>query len=142
MSKDVDQDHLDRINEELDKEISKGKSLKAEVGDRETLDAKVDKAGREIAHMHQPDRRANQSGPILSPDMTFGRQTKEPCYSTIYNVRNPGGYMINERVYRGRVKVAQCIADYLTGMDREWERAERSIFNNNPVERHMGNFSG
>lgn len=97
------------------------------------LSKKVAANGRKVAHYHMPDRRANQHGPIASPDTVFGRQTKEPCYETVHFVRSPGGFSINEVRYVGRVIVPECIANYLTQMDREFERTERNLFRNNAV---------
>lgn len=91
---------------------------------------------RRVAHWHQADKRASQQGPIQGRELVVGRQKKEPCYEATYHVNNPGGYKINEILYRGRVVVPECVANYLSYMDREWERVERNLFRNNPVNRN------
>jgi hypothetical protein len=105
------------------------------------IGAGTDSTGKKIAHWHQADRRARQTGPIVnSREAVVGRQKKEPCYEVTHFVKNPGGFKINEVLYRGRVVVPRCVADYLTYMDREWDKAERNLFRNNPLDRHLGTF--
>lgn len=103
----------------------------------EVVEPSSDSAGRKIAHYHSADKRAHQHGPIVGSDLPVGRQSREPCYETVHYVKAPGGFSLNETRYVGRVVVPQCIADYLTQMDREFERVERDLFRNNPVTRHF-----
>lgn len=104
------------------------------VVERETdpVGAGPDSTGKKIAHWHQADRRARQTGQIVeTKEEIVGRQKKEPCYETTYHVRNPGGFKIQEILYRGVVRVPRCVADYLSMMDRDWEITERKLFRNN-----------
>ena len=90
---------------------------------------------RKLAHYHAPDKRAQQQGPIQGTEPVIGRQTREPCYEAIYNVRNPNGLKINERLYRGRVVVPECVANTLNTLDSDWESIERNLFRNSPINR-------
>ena|SRR3990167_6033733 len=90
---------------------------------------------RKVAHWHQADKRASQQGPIQGSEPVVGRQKKEPCYETVYFVKNPGGLKVNERLYQNRVTVPECVANTLNDMDRSWEVVERGLFRNTPVSR-------
>lgn len=87
---------------------------------------------RKIAHMHNADKRAWQRGPISEAEFQ-PRDRRVACYESTYHIKNPGGFKINEKLYRGRVIVPECVANYLCQMDTEWERAERNLFRNNPT---------
>lgn len=98
--------------------------------------------GRRVAHRHPADKRANQHGPIVEGGFPVGRQKAEDCYETKYDVRNPGGLKINEVLYRGRVTVPECVANYLNEMDQKWEDAERALFRNNSLSQIVGHVGG
>ena len=89
---------------------------------------------RRVAHVHKKDTRASQRGPISNYDAVLGRQTDEKCYETTYHIKNPGGFKINEKLYKGRVVVPECVANYLCQMDTDWEKTERNLFRNNSAE--------
>ena len=94
---------------------------------------------RKIAHWHSADKRASQRGPISDFNVEVGRPKREACYESEYHVKSPGGFKINEKLYRGRVVVPECVANYLTMMDTEWEKVERNLFRNTPTSLHVAN---
>lgn len=85
-------------------------------------------AERKVAHVHQADKRANQRGPITDYNTEVGSPNKVQCYETTYHVRNPGGLRINEKLFKGKVVVPECVANTLCDMDGKWEEAERWLY--------------
>jgi len=127
----ADVDELVEQSEQPVEEDSKPAEASAEVDSR-----------RKLAHYHAADRRASQTGPIPGSPPPVGRSRREPCYEVVHHVKNPGGFRINEIRYMGRVTVPECVANYLTYMDREWERVERDLFRDNRLDKTVGHVHG
>ena len=87
--------------------------------------AKDGKAG-DIAHYHHKENEVEE--------------WDEPCYWVEHRVEDGRGFQINERLYRGKVVVPQCTADYLAWQESEHRRYEAGIFRGKNNQRVAGVF--
>jgi hypothetical protein len=66
----------------------------------------------------------------------------EDCLYVEHNVRDRKGFMINDRRYKGRVIVPQCVANYLSMMENSHRRMERGILEDRGRKLSLGELKG
>ena len=102
------------------------------------VEAQPEKPQRRVVHYIAPDKHAKQRGPLSDPEAELGRSHREPCYETLYLVKQPRGIRINERLFRGHVRTCECVANQLSMMDSEWLKSERRLYRNAPINKFLG----
>jgi hypothetical protein len=91
-----------------------------------------------------PKRKVFRAGEVAHPHF---RETDEgmleiPCLYVDYTVKDRKGFTINDRLYKGKVVVAQCTANVLSEMENKHRAMERGIFEDRGRQLHYGEIRG
>jgi hypothetical protein len=61
----------------------------------------------------------------------------EPCYFVEHIIKDPAGFKMNETLFKGKLIVPQCTADYLAWRENTRNRYEQGIYRSKKLSKRV-----